>query len=156
MQDLHGIRNVPANAAVNRDHRHHAAASRGPTVQSQHDEHPAHLQQVAGSRSSPPCWLQAADVRLHASLAELASKNCSTSHASSRYMAKACCPEIQICDHRIFTSKLAEPPANLTVMGVEDPHFTSLCRLAKESRGALPRQVLGSSGPVRLIWSYHA
>jgi hypothetical protein len=30
-------------------------------------------------------------------------------------------------------------------MGVEDPDFTSLCRLAKESRGALPRQVGGVS-----------
>ena len=41
----------------------------------------------------------------------------------------------------IFSSKLAEPPEGLQVMGVEDPDFTSLCRLAKESRGALPRQV---------------
>ena len=45
----------------------------------------------------------------------------------------------------IFSSKLAEPPEGLQVMGVEDPDFTSLCRLAKESRGALPCQV--SWGP---------
>jgi hypothetical protein len=46
----------------------------------------------------------------------------------------------------IFSSKLAEPPEGLQVMGVEDPDFTSLCRLAKESRGALPRQVSSRPG----------
>ena len=46
----------------------------------------------------------------------------------------------------IFSSKLAEPPEGLQVMGVEDPDFTSLCRLAKEPGALCPARSAAGRG----------